>query len=163
MILEERRRVGMARKIDVKESLNIINELGEIAAWTLNQAGEVWWCDALYDLYGIEKGSKETNMQAFQDKVYQPDLEKFNSIIDAALNDLMPFVVEVRVKIKYEYQWVRISGKPDGRGGLIGCTQNINNLYRTARENLQLLQVLEALILGNGATMDELKQVLKNG
>jgi len=163
MTLEERRRVGMARKIDAKESLNIINELGEIAAWTINQAGEVWWCDALYDLYGIEKGSKETDMNAFQNKIYQPDLEKINSVIDKSIENLMPFVVEVRVKIKYEYQWVRISGKPDGRGGLIGCTQNINNLYRTARENLQTLQVLEALILGNGATMDELKRVINNG
>ena len=153
----------MARIIGVAESLNIINELGEIATWTINQAGEVWWCDALYNLYGIEKGSPETDMQAFQSKVYQPDLEKFNGIIQDAIKKLMPFVVEVRIKIKYEYQWVRISGKPDGYGGLMGCTQNINNLYRSAKENIQTLQVLEALILGNGATMDELKQVINNG
>jgi len=152
----------MARELNIKESLNIINELGEIASWTITQSGDVWWCDALYDLYDIEKGSPKTTLEAFQNRVYPPDLEKFNSIINKAVSNLMPFVVEVRISISYKYQWVRICGKPDGRGGLIGCTQNINNMYQNARKNMQTLKVLEALILGNGASIDDLKKVLKD-
>lgn len=147
--------------LSVTHTKNLINKLGKIASWQIYPDGTIWWCDALYELYGMEKGDGITPKD-FQDKIYKNDLEKFNSVIQLALDERQNFELEVRVLIDNKYNWVSIKGEVQEDGSILGITQNIDSFYRSYFELLQDMSVVRALSANPMSKMDKIHTLLHN-
>jgi len=147
--------------LSTTHSKNVINKLGKIASWQIYPDGNIWWCDALYDLYGMKKGDGITP-EDFQNKIYKEDLIRFNSVIELALKEKQDFKLEVRVLINNKYNWVSIKGETQDDGSIIGVTQNIDDFYRSYFDLLQDMNVVRALSANPMSKVDKIHTLLHN-
>lgn len=141
--------------------LDLIYTVSKAACWYLDDTG-VYWDSRLYDLYEMKQG-QGIDMDAFQNKVFPKDLELFNEVIRGAIKDPKPFEVNVRIFIENRYQWVRISGIPSGKSGLMGVTQNIDYLFRENADYKQLIKVIETLSDSRTESGKAIVELIKGG
>lgn len=131
------------------------------ACWYVDANKGVHWDENLYYLYDMLPGAG-IDMEAFQDKVYKPDLERFNRVINEAMDQLIVFSVKIRIYIRGQYRWVLIKGGPDHKGGLLGVTQVIDDFYREKYETVQLLKTIQSLVKTGQAAYPSIVELLND-
>lgn len=144
-----------------KESKELMNQVGQIATWSISSDGEIWWCDGLYKLYGMRVGDKVT-IEAFKDKVYPNDYERFQDTLNSALKNKESFQLEVRVFIDNNYKWVQITGKVMPDKSILGVTQNIDHLYRDYHSLKQDMAIVKLMSSNPENSVSKIHNLLHN-
>lgn len=151
----------MKQELTSNESQRLMNMLANVAAWSISSSGEIWWCDGLYELYGMNKRDGIT-LEAFEERVYPSDYIKFKEGIKTAINEGKTFEEKARVRINNRYQWVKISGKYLDDGTVVGVTQNIDEFYREFHELKQNISIIKVLASSPNGNMNSIKTLLDN-
>lgn len=136
----------MKQPLTSQESKELMNEVGKMATWSISPDGEIWWCNGLYELYGMRVGDSIT-VEGFKGRVYPKDWDKFQLVLNEAVHLKTPFQLEARIMIKNTYQWVQITGKVLNDGSILGVTQNVDHLfkdYKEVKENLEMIKVISS-------------------
>lgn len=149
----------MRIQADINEILDTLYQSSEMAFWYINNKGEVSWDEHLYSLYNMSHGDGLTP-EDFKGRVHSEDWHLFNDGIKKAINGKKPLDVMARVIIQNRFQWVRISGLPDNRGGILGTTQNVDKILKRLNDQDQVLAMIKAFAEAND--VGAIRQTLKN-
>jgi hypothetical protein len=142
------------------DECQLIYELAEIACWSISPEGEIFWSDNLHDFYGEELGYDKKTVEDFKERVFPSDYPRFEAVINDAVSKHKPFAVKVRIRRLNSFKWVLIKGKANKDGSIVGCTQDIDLLYREAYKREQTLNTLSALIKSNSVDLEDLKIIV---
>ena len=151
----------MKKILSPLERQMLMNDLGKIATWSISPDGEVWWCEAMYDLYGMKKGDDIT-VEGFKEKVFSKDYINFENTINQAVRDKKNFEVKARIFIKDAYHWVNIRGRVLKDGSIVGITQNIEHYYRELNSLKLDMEVIKVLSAKKDKSVERIHNILHN-
>lgn len=143
----------------LKEKVEVLSSVGDIATWVIYAGGGIWWSEELYQLYGMNRGEGIT-IDAFEKRVYSEDFKRLKSVLEIATKEKESFSVEVRVQIGPSFQWVHIKGRALDNGDIYGITQNIDSFFRGYAELLQNMKVIKALSANPEGSVSKIHSLL---
>ena len=151
----------MKRALSSKESRNLINDLSDVATWSVSPSGEIWWSSGLYKLYEMKVGD-DISGEVFKSKIYCEDYFLFEKSIKEAVKNKKKFQIKARIFIRNSFQWVEIKGKVTEDGTVLGTTQNIDKYYRELYDLRLQMDVIKALSLNKDSSVEKIHNILYN-
>lgn len=144
---------------EINTLIDVAFEASKIAFWHIGSSGDVRWHKNLNKLYQVRAG-QSLLPEDFIGLVHPEDSEDFQAKTQEAIVKTEPFEVSARVLIGGRYQWVQITGVPDGNGGVYGTTQNLDHLILQIKDQEQILKIIKT-IAENG-DLAKVKELLKD-
>ena len=81
-----------------EERLRLALEAGRMGVWEWNlRTNVVWWSDGLEPIHGLEPGTFEGTLEAFQQLIHPDDREVVNQTISQAIDTRSPYDIEFRI------------------------------------------------------------------
>lgn len=145
--------------MDIKTQLDTIYELAHVAYWEIEPDGNILWSKNLYKFYHESEDYEGVGVDDFKSRVFPDDYDEFEKTVNEAIEEKKNFDLLVRLRRKHVYVWVNIRGKVLPDGSIIGCTQDVDEFKRESVDALLKLRTLEALIQGNGVTIEDLRRI----
>lgn len=157
--ITDRKKAELALQ-ESEERLNLALSGAEMSMWDFNViTGKIGLCERWYRLLGYENGAFQLDTKNWRDFVYSDDWQPAKLNYTRHINgETANFEAEFRVLHKDgHWVWIQSRGKvvERDRNGkalrIAGINFDISNRKRLATEGTELLQKIEALILGLGA------------
>lgn len=133
----------------------------QVAPWEISAEGRIFWDDNLFELYGMEPGDDLT-AENFVKKIHHEDGGAWADFMESLQNKESVIEVNVRILIGLNFQWVRIVGKKQKDGSVLGFTQNVNALVMEAKDAVQVLKMVKSLAVTGPAALGSISNVLKD-
>ena len=143
--------------MDAQKQLDTIYELSKVAYWLIDPQGKILWSDNLYKFYNESKDYEKVTPEDFKERVYPPDFDKFQRVVNNAVRQKKSFDLLIRLRRNFGFVWVNIRGKVMPDNSIVGCTQDVDEFKRISAEREMKLRTLEALIHGGGTSLEDLK------
>ena len=125
--------------------------IGRIGNWELDlRSDELYWSPEIYRVFGRDPDQFQPSRAAFREAVHASDRERVASVLESAIRNSQPYLVEHRIvrpdgSTRWVYQEAEVVPGPSGRVERVrGILQDMTD-RRNLEEQLRHAQKMEAI------------------